>query len=32
MQPIIPCEQNSNLEKQIEEFAEVLKTQAQTRL
>ena len=30
MQPIIPCEQNSELEKQIEEFAEVLKTQAHT--
>ncbi len=30
MQPIIPCEQNSELEEQIEKFADVLKTQAHT--
>jgi len=30
MQPIIPCEQNSDLEEQIEKFADVLKTQAHT--
>jgi hypothetical protein len=30
MQPIIPCEQNSELQKQIEEFAETLKTEAHT--
>lgn len=30
MQPIIPCQQNSDLGQLIEEFAEVLKTQAHT--
>lgn len=30
MQPIIPCQQNSDLGRLIEEFAEVLKTQAHT--
>jgi hypothetical protein len=30
MQPIIPCEQDSKLNKKIEEFAEVLRTEAHT--
>jgi hypothetical protein len=30
MQPIIPCEQNKELEKQIEKYADVLKNEAHT--